>query len=112
MSKDRIIQTLGESELLLPDLLTDAAGLLTADGGRTSHAAVVARELGKPCVVGASDPDIDLRARRVTIGGHEFAEGEEISIDGSTGRVFAGAVTLQEECPTADLAAVSSWQTA
>lgn len=87
-----------------------AAGLLSVDGGRTSHAAVVARELGKPCVVGAGSLEIDLRGRRVTIGGHEFSEGEQISIDGATGRVFAGPVQLEEELPTADLAAVASWQ--
>jgi pyruvate,orthophosphate dikinase len=89
-----------------------AAGLLTSSGGRTSHAAVVARELGRPCVVGATDMDIDLDRRRVTIGDHELAEGEEISIDGASGRVFAGAVQLEEERPTADLAAVASWQAA
>ncbi|MGD0455900.1 MAG: PEP/pyruvate-binding domain-containing protein, partial [Solirubrobacteraceae bacterium] len=89
-----------------------AAGLLTADGGRTSHAAVVAREVGKPCVVGAGGLDIDLRGRGVTIDGHKFAEGEEISIDGTTGRVFAGAVQLEDERPTAELAAVASWESA
>ena len=89
-----------------------AAGLLTSSGGRTSHAAVVARELGKPCVVGASGIDIDLERRRVTIGGREFAEGEQISIDGESGRVFAGVVQIEEERPTADLAAVAAWQPA
>ncbi len=87
-----------------------AAGLLTASGGRTSHAAVVARELGKPCVVGAAGMDIDLLRRRVKIGDREFAEGEEISVDGESGRVFAGAVQVEEERPTADLAAVAAWQ--
>jgi pyruvate,orthophosphate dikinase len=86
-----------------------AAGLLTASGGRTSHAAVVARELGKPCVVGASELDIDLGRRRVRIGGREFAEGEEISVDGESGRVFAGPVQIEEERPTAELAAVAAW---
>jgi pyruvate,orthophosphate dikinase len=89
-----------------------AAGLLTSSGGRTSHAAVVARELGKPCVVGATEVDIDLRRRRVKVGDREFAEGEEISIDGGSGRVFAGVVQVEEERPTADLAAVAAWQTA
>ena len=89
-----------------------AAGLLTASGGRTSHAAVVARELGKPCVVGAAELDIDLLRRRVRIGDREFAEGEEISVDGESGRVFAGAVQVEEERPTADLAAVAAWQRA
>jgi pyruvate,orthophosphate dikinase len=88
-----------------------AAGLLTGSGGRTSHAAVVARELGKPCVVGAAGVDIDLERRRVRIGGREFAEGDEISIDGESGRVFAGTVQVEEERPTADLAIVAGWQT-
>jgi pyruvate,orthophosphate dikinase len=88
-----------------------AAGLLTGSGGRTSHAAVVARELGKPCVVGATGMEIDVDQRRVRIGDREFAEGDEISIDGESGRVFAGAVQIEEERPTADLAIVAGWQT-
>ena len=88
-----------------------AAGLLTGSGGRTSHAAVVARELGKPCVVGASDVDIDLDRRRVVIGEREFAEGDQISIDGESGRVFAGAVEVEEERPTDALAVVAGWHT-
>ena len=87
-----------------------AAGLLTGSGGRTSHAAVVARELGKPCVMGASGVDIDLERRRIKIGDREFAEGDEISIDGASGCVFAGAVQIEEERPTAELAAVAGWQ--
>jgi pyruvate,orthophosphate dikinase len=86
-----------------------AAGLLTGSGGRTSHAAVVARELGKPCVVGAAGVKIDLDRRRVRIGDREFAEGDEISIDGESGRVFAGTVQIEEERPTADLAIVAGW---
>jgi len=86
-----------------------AAGLLTSSGGRTSHAAVVARELGKPCVVGATELDIDLHRRRVRIGDREFTEGEEISIDGESGSIFAGAVQIEEERPTADLAVVAGW---
>ena len=86
-----------------------AAGLLTGSGGRTSQAAVVARELGKPCVVGASDVDIDLKRRRVRIGEREFAEGDELSIDGASGRVFAGTVAVEEERPTDELAVVAGW---
>ncbi len=86
-----------------------AAGVLTGSGGRTSHAAVVARELGKPCVVGASGIDIDMDRHRVRIGGREFAERDEISIDGESGCVFAGAVQIEEERPTAELAIVAGW---
>jgi len=87
-----------------------SAGLLTSSGGRTSHAAVVARELGKPCVVGAGDVEVDLEHRSVRIDGQELAEGDEISIDGGSGRVFAGAVLSEEERPTDALDAVASWQ--
>jgi pyruvate, orthophosphate dikinase len=87
-----------------------AAGLLTCSGGRTSHAAVVARELGKPCVVGATGLDIDMNRRCVRIADHELAEGDEISIDGESGRVFAGAVRIEEERPVAELAIVAGWR--
>ena len=86
-----------------------SAGLLTVSGGRTSHAAVIARELDKPCVVGAGDVEIDLDHRRVLIAGREFAEGDEMSIDGDSGRVFAGSVQVEEEAPTSELAIVSGW---
>jgi pyruvate, orthophosphate dikinase len=113
---ERIAQEGRAPVLIRPDTRTEdlaglivAAGLLTSSGGRTSHAAVVARELGKPCVVGATGVDIDLSRRRVNIGGREFAEGDEISIDGESGRVFPGAVQIEEERPTAELAIVAGW---
>jgi len=86
-----------------------AAGLLTATGGRTSHAAVVAREMAMPCVVGAAGIEIDLARRLVSIGGREFAEGDQISIDGESGRVFADTVQIDDERPTANLATVAGW---
>ncbi len=67
-----------------------AKGILTASGGRTSHAALVARQFGKPAVVGASDLDIDFSARVMTVGKREIREGDWISIDGTTGEVFEG----------------------
>jgi pyruvate,orthophosphate dikinase len=69
-----------------------AAGILTSRGGMTSHAAVVARGLGKPCVVGAGDLDVDEEEGTVKAGGRTFHEGDEISIDGTTGEVIAGAL--------------------
>jgi len=69
-----------------------ARGILTSRGGRTSHAALVARQFGKPAVVGASGIEIDLAARRFVVGGRTFAEGDAVSVDGSTGEVFAGAL--------------------
>ena len=75
-----------------------ATGILTARGGMTSHAAVVARGMGRPCVSGAGSLSIDIAARVLRVSGREFREGEIITIDGSTGEVMAGAVpTLQPE---------------
>ena len=75
-----------------------ATGILTARGGMTSHAAVVARGMGRPCVSGAGSLSIDLSARVLRVSGREFREGEIITIDGSTGEVMAGSVpTLQPE---------------
>jgi pyruvate, orthophosphate dikinase len=74
--------------------LIHARGVLTAHGGMTSHAAVVARGMGKPCVAGCETLSIDLKARTITIGDHELAEGDHLTIDGGTGRVIVGAVPL------------------
>ncbi len=70
-----------------------AAGILTARGGATSHAAVVARGMGKPCVVGCSALHIDLQQGTVTCGDYTLKEGDPISIDGSTGEVFFCSLT-------------------
>jgi pyruvate,orthophosphate dikinase len=71
-----------------------AQGILTARGGATSHAAVVARQIGKPCVAGCAELRIDYKAKtaRSTETGVSFAEGDWISVDGSTGEVYVGAV--------------------
>ena len=71
-----------------------ANGILTARGGKTSHAAVVARGMGKTCVCGAEQLDIDVVAKRITLGSTTINEGDEISIDGTTGEVFAGAMPV------------------
>jgi pyruvate, orthophosphate dikinase len=71
-------------------------GILTCRGGMTSHAAVVARGMGKPCVAGASGVEIDEAYRRFTAGGVTVAEGEWITIDGSTGRLILGRVPTVE----------------
>jgi pyruvate,orthophosphate dikinase len=67
-----------------------AQGILTARGGRTSHAALVARQFGKPAVVGVADLDVDLEAREIRIGETVIEEGEAISIDGTNGEVYLG----------------------
>jgi pyruvate,orthophosphate dikinase len=69
-----------------------ARGVLTSTGGTLSHAAVVARGMGRPCIVGASDVAVDLRRRSLTASGRTIHQGEEITIDGTTGAVYAGSV--------------------
>ena len=72
-----------------------AQGILTSRGGKTSHAAVVARGMGKTCVCGAEELDVDLKSRRFTTrGGVTIAEGDLISIDGTSGDVYAGEVAV------------------
>jgi pyruvate,orthophosphate dikinase len=69
-----------------------AKGVLTSEGGATSHAAVVARQFGIPCVVGASQIKIDLENRLMTVDGKVVKEGEWVSVDGTTGEVFTGKI--------------------
>ncbi len=69
-----------------------AKGILTTEGGATSHAAVVARQFGIPCVVGASEARIDLEARTIAVGDRVVKEGDWISVDGTTGEAFIGRI--------------------
>jgi pyruvate,orthophosphate dikinase len=78
-----------------------AHGLLTAHGARTSHAAVVARQMGKVCLVGCDGLRIDLGRRRVRFGAVELTEGEAITLDGHRGVVYRGAVRTLREAPAA-----------
>ena len=89
--------------------LIQAQGVLTAHGGMTSHAAVVARGMGKPCVAGCEGLDIDRAAGTVTIGGHELAEGDMITIDGATGRVIVGEVALVPPQINEDFETILGW---
>ena len=89
--------------------LIEAAGILTAHGGMTSHAAVVARGMGKPCVAGCEELTIDLEQRTLTIGGHRLSEGDTITIDGGTGRVVAGAVDLVPPQINEDFETILVW---
>ncbi len=86
-----------------------AQGVLTAHGGMTSHAAVVARGMGTPCVAGASAISIDLDAATLTVGEHVLKEGETITLDGSTGEVYAGALDLVPPQLNEDFSAIVSW---
>jgi pyruvate, orthophosphate dikinase len=76
--------------------MVEAKGILTQTGGTASHAALVARGMGRPCVVGASSIDVDVRKRVFSAGGTTIKEGEEITIDGSTGEVYVGNVPTIE----------------
>ena len=73
-----------------------SVAVLTERGGMSSHAAVIARGLGLPCIVGASGLAIDLRGRVLHAGGRSFREGEEITVDGTSGEVLAGAAAMLE----------------
>jgi pyruvate,orthophosphate dikinase len=79
----------------LPGMIA-ARGVLTARGGKTSHAAVVARGMGRTCVCGAEQLEIDVDRGLVHVTGHELQEGDVISIDGTTGEVFLGAVPVTD----------------
>ncbi|HEY7208092.1 MAG TPA: pyruvate, phosphate dikinase [Gaiellaceae bacterium] len=89
--------------------LIQAQGVLTAHGGMTSHAAVVARGMGKPCVAGCEELSIDEGARTVRIGPHQLSEGDVITIDGGTGRVIVGEVNLVAPQINEDFETVLGW---
>jgi len=86
-----------------------AKGILTARGGMTSHAAVVARGMGRPCVSGASAISIRREDRTLTIGSRELSEGDVITIDGSTGQVMAGEVATIEPELAGDFGVLMEW---
>ncbi len=83
-----------------------AKGILTARGGMTSHAAVVARGMGKCCISGAGAVHVDTKARTMSVGGHDYAEGDWISLNGSTGEVFAGRIATQDAELSGDFGAL------
>ena len=89
--------------------MLSAVGILTAAGGRTSHAAVVARQLGKVCLVACPDLQIDLNRRSCRIGPKTMYEGDFLSIDGNDGGVYAGQIEVMTERPERELAALASW---
>ncbi|KZX88661.1 pyruvate, phosphate dikinase [Erythrobacter sp. HI0037] len=86
-----------------------ATGILTARGGMTSHAAVVARGMGRPCVSGASQVSIAREGRTLTIGNRELKEGDVITIDGANGQVMAGEVATIEPELAGDFGTLMEW---
>jgi pyruvate,orthophosphate dikinase len=97
MTKEENQQTIMVRPFTKPDDvhgMLAAQGILTSEGGATSHAAVVARQFGVPCIVGASSVVIDLDKRQMSVDGKVVKEGEWISLDGTTGEVFIGQLNL------------------
>jgi pyruvate,orthophosphate dikinase len=86
-----------------------AQGILTARGGMTSHAAVVARGMGKPCVSGAGDVRIDYKAKEFKVGGNIIKEGDFITINGGTGEVYLGHVPTIEPQLSGDFSTLMGW---
>jgi len=86
-----------------------AEGILTTRGGMTSHAAVVARGMGKPCVSGAGSLRVDYRAQSMTAGGVTLKKGDILTIDGSSGQVLAGRVPMQEPALAGEFATLMKW---
>ncbi|WP_027553803.1 PEP/pyruvate-binding domain-containing protein [Bradyrhizobium sp. Cp5.3] len=108
----------GEPVILLrPDTSTAdvagfalAAGIVTAVGARTSHAALVARQMGKPCLVGCRELSIDPIARRAQLADAVLSEGEWVTIEGDTGQLYLGRCETVETRPEAQLAEIARWQ--
>jgi pyruvate,orthophosphate dikinase len=94
----------------LPGLAV-AEGILTTLGGRTSHAAVVARQMNKVCIVGCRGLVMEPN-RRCRIGSTSFSEGDPLSLDGHTGNVYAGTLQVTAEKPTELLSMVEKWRQA
>jgi len=84
-------------------------GVLTARGGLTSHAAIVTRAMGKPCICGAEEVKIDLKAEKFEVNSHSVKKGDVITIDGNAGNVYVGALPLIEAEGSAELAELLQW---
>lgn len=84
-------------------------GILTTRGGMTSHAAVVARGMGKPCVSGAGTLRVDYASNTMSVGGKTFKKGDVITLDGSTGQVLRGRVPMQEPALSGEFATLMGW---
>lgn len=84
-------------------------GILTSRGGKTSHAAVVARGMGKPCVAGAEGINVDVSQRKAVVGNTTISEGDVITLDGTTGDVYLGKVPMKEATFPPELGILLSW---
>ena len=86
-----------------------AKGILTTRGGMTSHAAVVARGMGRPCVAGAGGLSVDYNLQTITAGNHVVHAGDVITIDGATGEVYVGSVPMVEPAMSSDFSTLMGW---
>ncbi|MZG29301.1 MAG: pyruvate, phosphate dikinase [Nitrospinae bacterium] len=84
-------------------------GILTAKGGMTSHAAVVARAMGKPCVSGVNNLDVNVKRKKCTLGGIQLKELDSITLDGTTGQVIEGAIPLIQSRLTSNFTRMMTW---
>lgn len=89
--------------------MVSATGILTIAGNRTSHAAVVARQLGKACLIACPELEIDLNKRSCRIGANTFHEGEFLSLDGNSGGIYAGKLEVVNERPERELSRIKAW---
>ncbi len=87
-----------------------AAGIVTAIGGRTAHAALVARQMAKPCIVGCAALSVDAASRGARLAGTAVKEGDWLSIDGETGAIYLGRGNVVAERPDAELAEIERWR--
>lgn len=92
--------------------LEESAALVTTQGARTSHAAVVARQLGRICLIGCSSLIVDKNLRQCTLGGKLVREGDLLTVDGAAGEIFAGELPIRRVKPEALLKIVHSWRNA
>jgi pyruvate,orthophosphate dikinase len=90
--------------------LAAAGGILTSTGGRTAHASLIARQMGRACVVGCAGLSVHARERRAGLAKSMIAEGDWISIDGNSGEVFLGQREIVTSRPDAELAEVARWR--
>ena len=113
----RVAATGAAAILLRPDIATAdvagfavAAGIVTAVGGRTAHAALVAREMAKPCIVGCAELAVDVAGRCARLGAAAIKEGDWLSIDGEAGLIYLGRGKAVAERPQAELDEVERWR--
>jgi pyruvate, orthophosphate dikinase len=89
--------------------MIEARGILTSTGGTASHAALVARGMGRPCIVGANEINVDVKKQQFSVNGTTVRQGEEITLDGTTGNVYLGQVPTIEPRPSSNFQTLLSW---